>query len=67
MRSNVDRAAEIRSEMAARDLTMSQVARRLGVSPQYIRLILHPPYSVSEGQARAILREIRRVPRIKPG
>lgn len=61
---NKSAALLIRKEMKARDLTMSQVARRLGVSPQYIRLILNPPYSVSEGKTRSILREIRKVPRL---
>lgn len=63
---NKPAALLIRKEMKARDLTMSWVARRMGVSRQYLSLVLNPPYEVSEDQAAAILEEIRRVP-IKEG
>lgn len=62
---NKPAALEIRKAMEARDLSMAWVARRLGVSRQYLSLVLNPPYEVSEDQAAAILEEIRRVPAIR--
>lgn len=62
---NKSAATLIRREMKARDLSMSWVARRMGVSRQYLSLILNPPYEVSEDQAARILEAVQAVAKIK--